>query len=57
MNRLALYPTDTLIGHHAPIGTFIVMDCFCKTEISGRVKGGSLTKIYGGARTNSDQAG
>ena len=33
MNRLAPYPTDTLIGRHAPIGTFMVMDCFCKTDI------------------------
>ena len=32
MNRWALRPTGTFIGRHALIGTFMVMDCFCKTN-------------------------
>jgi hypothetical protein len=36
MNPLALYLTVTLIGRHVPIGTFMVMDWFCKTDVLAR---------------------
>ncbi len=32
MNRLALPPTDMLIGHHVLIGTSMGMGCFCRNN-------------------------
>jgi hypothetical protein len=33
MNRWALRPTDNVHWAYALIGTSMVMDCFCKTDI------------------------
>ena len=33
MNRWASRPTGTFTGRHAPIGTSMVMDCFCRTDL------------------------